>query len=420
MRDWVFASAWIAGMLVAPYTLVRLGNLAGAFQWGLLPLMALAALVFWLNSAGLHLLMDASTQARDEITPLAAAFGPHAAALLLTTGRLMTAVTASTVLLVTSGFAFNETLAHWFPNFGFAFLLLTLVLAAGIGGPKTAGILQVAASSTALGGIVLLIVIGLLAGPDADSANQPGGGPLTWHGLFSALLAFVGFEAALNHRFDHPGTWKRSTRAVIGLFAVIYALWCSVSLLAVSPDQLADTFIPHIIIARSIAGQSGRIIMAVAVIAGSCAVVNALFGMASRSLVQVINYSRPSDRPAGWVGHPSVGILLCGLGVAAMMAIGMAGTDAIDAWVRASLYSWLLCYAAFHCGAWILMGRRKLPAHLSKKARSAVGALLMLLSVAVLTAGDPDRLEALWFLAVAWTASAALLLLLNCGRLLGK
>lgn len=420
MRDWVFASAWIAGMLVAPYTLVRLGNLAGAFQWGLLPLIALVALVFWLNNSGQHLLMDASTQARDEMTPLATAFGPHAAALLLTAGRLMTAVTAPTVLLVTSGFAFNETLVHWFPNFGFAFLLLALVLAAGIGGPKTAGILQVVASSTALGGIALLIVIGLLAGPNADSANEPGGGALSLHGFSSALLVFVGFEAALNHRFDHPGTWKRSVRAFIGLFAVTFALWCSVALLAVSPYQLADTFIPHIIIAKSIAGMSGRIIMAVAVIAGSCAAVNALFGMASRSLVQVINYSRPSDRPAGWVRHPSVGILLCGLGVAAMMATGMAGTDAIDAWVRASLYSWLLCYAAFHGGAWILMGRGKLPAHPSNKARSAAGALLMLLSVAVLTAGDPDRLEVLWFMAVAWAATAALLLVLNCGRLYGK
>jgi hypothetical protein len=237
MRDWVFASAWIAGMLAAPYTLVRLGNLAGAFQWGLLPLIALAALVIWLNSADLHLLMNASTQAHDEITPLATAFGPHAAALLLTAGRLMTAVTASTVLLVTSGFAFNETLAHWFPNFGFAFLLLTLVLAAGIGGPKTAGILQVVASSTALIGIVLLIVLGLLAGPYADSANEPGGGPLSWHGLFSALLVFVGFEAALNHRFDHPGTWKRSVQVVIGLFTVTFALWCCIALLAVSPDR---------------------------------------------------------------------------------------------------------------------------------------------------------------------------------------
>jgi amino acid transporter len=420
MRDWVFASAWIAGMLAAPYTLVRLGNLAGAFQWGLLPLIALAALVIWLNSADLHLLMKASTQAHDEITPLATAFGPHAAALLLTAGRLMTAVTASTVLLVTSGFAFNETLAHWFPNFGFAFLLLTLVLAAGIGGPKTAGILQVVASSTALIGIVLLIVLGLLAGPYADSANEPGGGPLSWHGLFSALLVFVGFEAALNHRFDHPGTWKRSVQVVIGLFTVTFALWCCIALLAVSPDRLAGTFIPHIIIARSIAGQSGRIIMAVAVIAGSCAAVNALFGMASRSLVQVINYSRPSDRPAGWVGHPAVGILLCGLGVAAMMTTGMAGTDAIDAWVRASLYSWLLCYSAFHCGAWILMAREKLPAHPRNKARSAAGALLMLSSVAVLTAGDPDRLEVLRFVAVAWTAAAALLLLLNYDRLFGK
>ena len=56
MKDWVFSTAWMAGIALAPHTLARLGNLSGTFQWFLLPLLACALLVFWLNSSSLNAL----------------------------------------------------------------------------------------------------------------------------------------------------------------------------------------------------------------------------------------------------------------------------------------------------------------------------------------------------------------------------
>lgn len=51
---------------------------------------------------------------------------PLAAAMALT-GRIPVFLFASTAMLVSAGFAFNEIFVYWFPNFLFASLLLALI-----------------------------------------------------------------------------------------------------------------------------------------------------------------------------------------------------------------------------------------------------------------------------------------------------
>ena len=399
----------MAGMLTAPHTLTLLGNLAGLFQWMLLPLMFAAMAGFTLNNASLVALVDPGGRNSGELDGLSAAVGPFKAAFFLTAGRMITAVTLSTVLLVTAGFAFNETFAYWFPNFGFAFLLLALVLAAQIFGIRACRRFQLATASLALLGILLLIAVGLVGLPANGPITLAGRESMSTYRLSSILLLFVGFEAALNHRVGNAVTLTRAIPAVLGLIGGVLALWGVVSMGYIPSERLADSFIPHVITAKSIAGQTGRMIMAVVVIASGCAAVNALFTMVSRTVVQIMRHGTPPVPSSQRTRQSSASAVLCSLGVAAMMATGMAGTDQIDVYVRSGLYSWLLCYGVVHLGALIQLRRMPAPRSAARQVTAFAGMVLMCLAIVALMANDPDRTVLLQFTLLSWAMVALFL-----------
>ena len=150
--------------------------------------------------------------------------------------------------------------------------------------------------------------------------------------------------------------------------------------------------------------------MAIVIIAASCAAVNALFGNVSRTLTQVMDRVDGSQAFEHFARRQAPWVLVCGVGVALMLATGMAGTDAIDVYLRAGLYSWLLCYAAVHSGLWILVNRQGAPNDHVKKLQSAAGAVLMVLAFGILLIFDPERADLVRFMLATWTVLAALVL----------
>ena len=60
--------------------------------------------------------------------------------------------------------------------------------------------------------------------------------------------------------------------------------WNAAALIHVEASRLAGTSIPYILTARSILGQTGRIVMGIVVIAGACAAVNLLFQAVARMM----------------------------------------------------------------------------------------------------------------------------------------
>ena len=403
MKDWIISAAWIAGLMTAPHSLALLGNLSGTLQWYLPVMLAVALAVYRLNSTCLAAMAQHFPLASEATPALPADVGPFAALWILTTGRVITAVTAGTVLLVTAGFSFNETFFHWFPNFAFAFLMLAVVLAVRISGPRATEIFQVFMATIALGGLGVLIVMGGWAAPAHFGTGSGGAGVNFPYPLFSVLLLFTGFDSALNHRFDPHRPLNGFMTAGMLLSAVILGLWGAVSILHVPAQKLSSSYIPHILAARNIAGDTGRHIMATVVIAASCAAVNALMGNVSSSLSRLASRWRIP-------GHPAAATLLCTVGIALMMVSGMAGADEIDVYVRGGLCSWLLGYAVVDVQIWRRFNRRSIPPVHLGRLQSGAGAVIMMVSFTALLSFDPDRTLLIGFMSGSWAVMAVLFL----------
>lgn len=130
---------------------------------------------------------------------------------------------------------------------------------------------------------------------------------------------------------------------------IILALWGFVSLKHVPQVKLANSTIPYIISAREILGQPGRTIIAIAIISGTCGVVNGLFLLASQSLKQMADHfylpsvGNPALRQRIW---PVIFSLLIGI----FMAIGLAGSENLEIYIYGALLFWLLM-TGMHCFA---------------------------------------------------------------------
>ncbi|MCI5147360.1 MAG: hypothetical protein D3923_17980 [Candidatus Electrothrix sp. AR3] len=104
--------------IFSPESLALAGNIAGQVGWTALPLLLLISLCFaapQLPSTSPFILYKKS-----------------AIQIIGTNGLTLAAclplvILSATALLVTAGYTFNEVFLYWFPNFGFAFLLLSLL-----------------------------------------------------------------------------------------------------------------------------------------------------------------------------------------------------------------------------------------------------------------------------------------------------
>ena len=101
-----------------------------------------AALSGLLVAGGLHVL-TAHTYGRLGLHPavregesqiLRATFGPLVATVLPLCARVIYTVSAATGILAIAGYVFNEVFVYWFPNLGFSFCLLGMVVGLNLGG----------------------------------------------------------------------------------------------------------------------------------------------------------------------------------------------------------------------------------------------------------------------------------------------
>ena len=130
---------------------------------------------------------------------------------------------------------------------------------------------------------------------------------------------------------------------------ILLAFWGFVSLKYVPQSSLAGSTIPYSISAREIFGQPGRVIISIAVISGTCGLVNGLFLLAGRSLRHMADSISPlsSSRAAySW----SVSSVIFSLCIGSFMAAGLAGSDKLEILIYGALLLWLLMVGT-HCFA---------------------------------------------------------------------
>ena len=271
--------AWVIGILFAPTNLIILGNSAGSLGFGFIFLLFLAGCAYIIHS---HCYTDTAAfrpGAAGEFDRIASALGPTAAVIFSIVPRTLLAVFLSTATLAASGFVFNEVFVHRFPNFAFAFLMLGTLLAINLFSRRLSGKTQILLSAIAAAGLSVLSIAGIYEWLKTSEIVATAAFISPLKGSFSILLLFVGFDLLIltrNKSSDDASSLRRHLITGLVVAGTVFCFWGIASVLNVPVARLAKTTIPHIIAAKNILGENGRIIMGLVVISGSGAAVNIL------------------------------------------------------------------------------------------------------------------------------------------------
>ncbi|MDX2446411.1 MAG: hypothetical protein QNK29_04335 [Desulfobacterales bacterium] len=338
-RGRMLVGAFALGLMVSPDNLALLGRFAGHFNIYVPLLLVVGAVVYISYARSYENLYALFCLESGKALDIRKVLGVWLAYYPLTV-RVLSAIFLTTGLTVTSGFVFNEVFVYWFPNFGFAYILLAVVSGLHFFGPDTRAKAQVLFVGTALVGLALLIGIGIVKGLPYTASHIPSGPRIMLSWLFVPLLFFIGFDIAVPFGAVSPHQTKdilQALKTAIAVFGVLMILWAIVTTQHVSGARLVATSISHMIAAREISGQFGRIIMGLVVIAGTCAAVNALFEAVAR-VTATMSKQKMLPR-ARYTSRFSV--LCVAVAAAIMMAGGLAGEEILESYIRAALLLWL-------------------------------------------------------------------------------
>lgn len=358
----IIAIAWVAGMMVSPEVLTLQGNIVGTNGLTFFVAILSAMVLHGFNAKTYKFVPTRTNPQSSEVFVLKDTFGSLTASILLLLSRPVLAVCLGTAILVAAGFVFNEVFIYWFPNFGFAVLVMVSLLTLNLVGGRTAAIAQVIFVSVAVSGLLVLSAWAMYAW--LQTGEIPYNEPVSFNieSLALAALLFIGYDL-LNYTNGAGTNTRLTAKMLTGIFVIglLAILWGLAAYLYVSPERLADTTLPHILTAKKIGGQAGRVIIGMVIIAGTCAAVNVLFHAVSRMLTQMADNRLLPAVFTRFPGRPLVSLFCMAGTIGLLMAIGFAGSDLLDKSIRAGLLFWLLSYAMMQLALFIQWRKKRSP-----------------------------------------------------------
>ncbi|HBL23837.1 MAG TPA: amino acid permease [Deltaproteobacteria bacterium] len=163
-------------------------------------------------------------------------------------------------------------------------------------------------------------------------------------------------EEAKNPRRDIPLAMMTGL-AVILIIKILYGI---ASVRYVAMEELAQSPIPHVLVAKAIFGTAGFYWVGIASLCATASTVNTLiaavprmlYGMAHAGQVpSIFKYLHPRFRT------PWVGIILLSAGMLVQILTSISSTQTIVVFIVASAFSWLLSYIIAHIDCIILRFR---------------------------------------------------------------
>jgi hypothetical protein len=335
---YVIAASLSVGWVLSPDVLVRLGNGIAENRTLYLAALGFSAL---LSALAISLIRHPELRSNGQCSQvglLVQGIGRIPAMTLILVSRISLVLLIPTGLLVTAGYAFNEIFLHWFPNFGFAFIVLGIIILLHLAGQQYARMMQ----PIFVGIVLISLFILCLAGIGGPASSKPIsvdiGFSFTGPVLSGSLLLFLGFDYI---------TPKNSYDSRLPAFAtllpclLLFLFWAMLSLQYVPADQLASTTMPHMLAAKAILGEPGRFIMGTAVISGACGAVNALLHLATDSLDGLARRHLLPGHPPQEL-HRRLFVIVFAIVVGIFMMGGLAGHEGLENYIQASLLLWLL------------------------------------------------------------------------------
>lgn len=410
-------AALALGFLLSPESLTKLGNGVGQGGRYFLALLVFAALVHVVNGSSYDRLQQFLPGSTIETHPLRSLLGQRVSTLLPLVTRVPAFVCFGTAVLATAGFVFNEVFVYWFPNFGFAFLLLGCVFVVNFLSPRAALGVQLVCVGISVAGLLALSAVAFAGWNAASVLETVGKEGVGFHLPGVCLTLFMGFELSVYAPPAESGGPKPNpaSRFVVAFTAVLFLLWGVASMHFVPMDKLSESSLPHMLASRIILGETGRAIMGTVVLAGCSGVVNGSFLALSGLASGKISPAPPDavDPPRRASGR--VGILLLAAAIASFLGTGLAGEPELDVWLRGSVLLWLMGYIAFQSALWAFRPKGAFAAPDQSglfNYRSWVHGILavaFLVMAAVSVWTDPERKALTAFILLAPLASSIIL-----------
>jgi len=351
LRSFLLAASLSMGWMLSPDVQVRLGNGIGYNRTLFLAALAASALVCALAASIIRHPRLAVEGRHTQTGLLVQGLGRVPAVSLILSARLSCVILPSTGLLVAAGFAFNEIFVYWFPNFGFAFLLLGLITALQLGGERIAGYAQLFFAAVMLGSMAVLCLVGISGPVSTSPVSADVGFSVSLPVMFGALLLFLGYDYVPTGSAMPSGTTHSQLPALVPAIAALFTallmflFWAMLMFQYVAADRLADSTIPHLITARAIGGNTGRYLMGIAIISGTCAAVNGLYSMALANLAGLARRHLLPGHPPGRLKRRRFALLFAVI-IGTMMMAGLAGYQILETYIQAALILWLLMVGA--------------------------------------------------------------------------
>ena len=247
----------------------------------------------------------------------------------------------STGMLVTAGFTFNETFLYWFPNFGFSAILLALILVIHLIGDKAVKLSQIVFISFSVLSLFTIIVAGLLSHSElSQNVSQFTDVSITSTETISIIAGALLFYLGLFQPQNRPLN-SRQTVYILAFGALLLIFWQIVALKHVPQDKLAESTIPYILVGREILGQTGRILIGIAIISGTCAATNYFMSLATKSgsalIMGLSSFSQKGER----IIKRILSLLIAAI-IGFCMASGLAGEAHLELYIYGALLLWLL------------------------------------------------------------------------------
>jgi len=341
------------GIMLSPETLILLGNAMGELGTLFILFIISSVVIHLFTALGYGALSSCCEGAGSESRFIQESLGIFPALVFPLCARITVAIALSTAILVSAGYVFNEIFVNWFPNLGFSFSLLGILLTINLLSRRMSEKAQIFFVLVSLLGLMTLTVVGLVGLQfSLHLARGIAHSPFTSAKVaLLGLLPLIGYDLSVlagpnNDR--HPSRLLKPMVVSILFIGVLFITWGMVSINYVTPDRLSDTSIPHAITARLIWGQPGRVLLGITVISGTCCAVNALLIATSRMLTGL---AKQKFLPS-FVGlaekRAPVPLLLITLAIAGMMGMGMGGESLLEVYLRAGFLFWLLLYAIVH------------------------------------------------------------------------
>jgi hypothetical protein len=349
--DAIFSFAFAISLFFSADFLTIFGNSIGKGGIWFLGLLILVFAFHSYTAKSYSAIYSTNKDLNDEYSLICQSLGGVTGFIFPFLAKALLTVCMGVGLLATAGYAFNELFVRWFPNMGFTLLILGILLLISLAGPRLVRVCQLVFSGATILGMLVLSAIGLAS--YVDSSHTSGGfsffqiEEMAW--VLSCFVLLMGFEMAKVHdlgMLQESFSIKRMT--VTGLISgfIVLFLWGVVTLTAVSPERISETYIPHLITARAISGLYGRKIMGLIIIFGSLAAVNALLhyvsGIAGEVLSKELTFRIDKKR------YTALSVIFLVFIIAGLLISGMAGEPEFENYIKGGIYLWLLNYGVVH------------------------------------------------------------------------